>query len=65
LSKNFLPPTYSVKDLLDDVWGHDRVVSPGTVQRTISHLRKKLHKAGMRGLKVDGSQRGHYALVVG
>lgn len=55
---------FTVKNLLDDVWGDDRVVSDGTVQKTISNLRKKLKAAGMDGLEIDGSQQGTYALKI-
>lgn len=56
---------YPLNNLLDDVWGPDRAVEKGTVQKTISNLRKKLGAGGMADMKIDGSQQGTYALKIG
>jgi hypothetical protein len=53
----------SVDTLMDEVWdGETR--TRGTVQKTISNLRRKLRDAGVDQVELDGSQRGHYALKI-
>lgn len=50
--------------LLDDVWGCRR--SASTVRSAVRDLRQKLSDAGMADLaaRIDGSHRGHYALLL-
>jgi hypothetical protein len=58
------PGTYvSYAALRDDVWGDDQTAD-NTIQRTACNLRRRLSRAGLDGVEVDGGQRGHYRLVV-
>ena len=53
----------SIESLLQNAWdGEER--SRGTVQKTISNLRRRLREAGIRGIEIDNSIRGHYALKI-
>jgi DNA-binding response OmpR family regulator len=52
---------YSHDNLQADIWGDDRLVSKGTIQKTISNLKKKI-AAKFSDLEIDGTQRGCYAL---
>jgi DNA-binding response OmpR family regulator len=48
-------------NLIQDVWrGEDP--EKGTVQKTVSNLRKKLKEAGFEGVVIDGTQKNCYAL---
>jgi hypothetical protein len=53
----------SVGTLQKDVW-EDEVRSRGTVQKTVSNLRRKLRESGLDGVKLDGKERGHYSLQI-
>lgn len=53
----------SVETLLSDVW-EDEVRTRGTVQKTVSNLRRKLRGAQLAGVQLDGGQRGHYRLQI-
>jgi hypothetical protein len=50
------------KKLLDDIWGEESLTSESTLQQAVTSLRKKLRKAGIEGLKIDGSKKRHYRL---
>ncbi len=52
-----------IDTLREDVW-QDRQTAKNTIQRTVSNLRRKLHDAGLVGVLIDGSQRGHYGLLL-
>jgi hypothetical protein len=49
--------------LIIDVW-KGTVVSNEAVQKQASILRKKLRKAGINGITIDGKQKDHYRLVL-
>jgi hypothetical protein len=51
-----------VDSLADDVWGDDETEKTA-IQRAASNLRRRITDAGWAGVTVDGSQRGHYALL--
>jgi Transcriptional regulatory protein, C terminal len=53
----------SVATLTDDVWGDD-TTSKNTVQTIVSNLRRRLREKGLIGVRIDGSQKGHYRLEV-
>jgi 7-cyano-7-deazaguanine synthase in queuosine biosynthesis len=53
----------AVATLMDQVWGDD-ATSKNTVQTTVSNLRRRLRKSELVGVRVDGSQKGHYRLEV-
>jgi hypothetical protein len=53
----------SINSLRDDVW-HEEDTEKNTIQRTISNLRRKLCKAEMSELVIDGSEKDHYRLVL-
>ncbi len=53
----------SISSLIDDVW-HDENTEKNTVQRTVSNLRSKLADEFGTGVQIDGSQKGHYALIL-
>lgn len=50
----------STQTLSDDVWGSEGA-QKNTIQRTISNLRRKLSKQGMR-IAIDGRNKGHYKI---
>lgn len=49
--------------LVEDVW-HDQHVSQDTIHKTVSNLRKSLRKAGVEGVGIDGSQAGHFTVIL-
>ncbi len=54
---------FSLGELIQDVWP-DNVIQGETVQRHVSILRKKLKKAGIEDIVIDGSEPDHYRLVL-
>ena len=54
----------SLETLRQDIWGVIDLVDDETIQKHVSNLRKKLEKAGVDGIVIDGEQRGHYRLVL-
>jgi len=50
-----------IDKLREDVWD-GQVVEKNTIAKTASNLRRKLKDAGVAGIEIDGSQKGHYAL---
>ncbi len=53
----------SVGDLAEDVWGDDQTTK-GAIQTTVCNLRRRLREHALAGIMIDGSQKGHYGLVV-
>ena len=53
----------SIKILIDDVW-HGKEVSDEAVQRQVSTLRTVLKAKGIDGIEINGSQQGHYRLIL-
>ena len=61
---NQRPGVYlSITTLIDDVW-KDESTESGTVQKTVSLLRKRLNDEGVVGIRIDGSEPGHYSLIL-
>jgi DNA-binding response OmpR family regulator len=61
---NRRPDTYvSVNALREDVW-RCAMTEKNTIQRTVSNLRRRLREAGLAGVIIDGTQPGHYRLVL-
>jgi DNA-binding response OmpR family regulator len=55
----------SIRTLMQDVWPLGKVIDDATVQKTVSNLRKKLKAKELSDkIVIDGSQRGHYRLVL-
>lgn len=53
----------SIRTLAEDVWQNDNV-EKNTIQRTISNLRRKLKEAFVGLIKIDGTNRDHYSLLI-
>jgi hypothetical protein len=53
----------SIEKLGEDVWD-DATVLKNSVQRVVSSIRRLLRDAKITGVEIDGSQKGHYRLVV-
>jgi 7-cyano-7-deazaguanine synthase in queuosine biosynthesis len=54
---------FSHQDLLKAVWP-DTVVEIGTLYKTAGNARRRLADNGITEFTIDGSQKGHYALLV-
>ena len=53
----------NIRSLIDDVW-KDEDTEKGTVQRTVSDLRKKLTETFGTKIEIDGAQKDHYRLIL-
>ena len=61
---NRRPGTFvSYDGLRADVWRDERTAK-NTIQRTVSNLRRCLESERFEGILIDGSQPGHYRLVL-
>jgi DNA-binding response OmpR family regulator len=52
-----------VQELLDDVWGGAKRTA-NAVQQVVSNVRRMFREDGLTRIEIDGSQPGHYRLVV-
>jgi 7-cyano-7-deazaguanine synthase in queuosine biosynthesis len=52
-----------VQTLAEQVWG-DAETRKNTIQTTVTNLRRRLRDTKLFGVRIDGSQRGHYRLDV-
>jgi hypothetical protein len=53
----------SYQTLADEVWG-DEHTETAAIHKQASILGKKLRAAGLEGVKIDGSLKGHYRLIL-
>jgi hypothetical protein len=53
----------SLKTLRQEIWGDD-LIHDESIQKQVSILGQQLRKAGMDGIEIDGTQKGHYKLVL-
>ncbi len=54
----------SLTTLRQEIWGNGSLIHDESIQKQVSILGQQLRKAGMDGIEIDGTQKGHYRLVL-